>query len=261
MTNSGEGFSTAREPDMPATGLSEMAQDLIPGAKPTHTGAELLHVAVIDSHCLTRECIANGVSCIFDEKKIVSFSSVFECNSQQAHQFGLVILHLHGPESDPLKLIGSLRSAHGLSVVFLISDHDYQTGAEFIRAASRLGARGFVSTKTTGLALALSAIRFVQAGGFFAPVDGLLSPPPPRPRPAPMLVGASELTPRETVVLGLLKEGKTNKTIARDLQLSSNTVKVHVHNILRKMQVGSRTEAALIVSPAASAKEDAVLIA
>jgi two-component system nitrate/nitrite response regulator NarL len=59
---------------------------------------------------------------------------------------------------------------------------------------------------------------------------------------------ATDLTARETIVLRLLAEGKTNKVIAQELRLSSNTVKVHVHNILRKMRVSSRTKAAMIVS-------------
>jgi DNA-binding NarL/FixJ family response regulator len=168
---------------------------------------------------------------------------------------------LHGSEYPPLDLIRSLRSVHTHSVVFLISDLEYQTDPEFIRAAWRMGTRGFVSTKATSLSLALSAISFVQAGGFFfAPVDDMLalSPAPGEPPAEP--VAASGLTSRETVVLSLLKEGKTNKVIARELRLSSNTVKVHVHNILRKMQASNRTEAASRVSPTISSATGNVMI-
>jgi len=60
----------------------------------------------------------------------------------------------------------------------------------------------------------------------------------------PSAAAASKLTARETVVLGFLKQGKSNKAIAGELRLSNNTVKVHVHNILRKMRAFSRAEAA-----------------
>ena len=56
----------------------------------------------------------------------------------------------------------------------------------------------------------------------------------------------SELTPRETEILGLLAEGQSNKTIARNLGISDGTVKLHVKAILRKLEVHSRVEAAVM---------------
>ena len=53
------------------------------------------------------------------------------------------------------------------------------------------------------------------------------------------------LTERETEVLRLLARGKANKEIARELNVSENTVKSHVHNVLAKLGVLSRTQAAL----------------
>lgn len=54
-----------------------------------------------------------------------------------------------------------------------------------------------------------------------------------------------KLTDRETDVLRLLAEGKANKEIARELTISETTVKTHVSNILMKLDVPSRTQAAL----------------
>ncbi len=56
----------------------------------------------------------------------------------------------------------------------------------------------------------------------------------------------SELTPRETEILGLLAEGQSNKAIARNLGISDGTVKLHVKAILRKLNVHSRVEAAVM---------------
>jgi len=56
----------------------------------------------------------------------------------------------------------------------------------------------------------------------------------------------SELTPRETEILGLLAEGQSNKAIARNLGISDGTVKLHVKAILRKLSVHSRVEAAVM---------------
>lgn len=55
-----------------------------------------------------------------------------------------------------------------------------------------------------------------------------------------------ELTPREKEVLDLLREGKSNQDIADDLCIEVGTVKNHVHNILKKLEVESRHEAAAL---------------
>lgn len=51
------------------------------------------------------------------------------------------------------------------------------------------------------------------------------------------------LTPRETEVLRILLQGKSNKTISRELRIAESTVKVHAHAVYRKLNVGRRTEA------------------
>lgn len=56
----------------------------------------------------------------------------------------------------------------------------------------------------------------------------------------------SDLTPRESEILGLLAEGQSNKVIARHLGISDGTVKLHVKAILRKLNVHSRVEAAVM---------------
>jgi DNA-binding NarL/FixJ family response regulator len=271
MTDSDEAVCMASErdldlkqdrypPHLPAMGLKGLANDLVTSTMPANANTKLPDVAVIDSHCLTRECIASTISYLFDASRVFLFHSVLDYNNRKNSDFHLIILCLHASDHRPLDLIRSLRPAHGPSIIFLISDLDEVTRPEFIRAAWRLGARGFVSAQTTSMTLALSAIRFVQAGGFFAPVDALLSRPPAPAEPQPSSPAAPELTARERVVLGLLKEGKTNKIIARELRLSSNTVKVHVHNILRKMQASNRTEAASRISPTIAAGDGAVLM-
>ena len=56
--------------------------------------------------------------------------------------------------------------------------------------------------------------------------------------------GLSCLTPRELEVLQYLSEGISNRQIAEELVISENTVKIHVHNILDKLELKNRREAA-----------------
>ena len=57
-----------------------------------------------------------------------------------------------------------------------------------------------------------------------------------------------ELTPREVEVLRLLSEGHTNQQIARELLVSTSTVKNHIHQVLTKLGASDRTQAAVIAT-------------
>jgi DNA-binding NarL/FixJ family response regulator len=60
--------------------------------------------------------------------------------------------------------------------------------------------------------------------------------------------GAPDLTPREIEILALIERGLTNQQIARELVIEVGTVKNHVHNILQKLDVGSREDAAAVAT-------------
>jgi two-component system, NarL family, nitrate/nitrite response regulator NarL len=75
------------------------------------------------------------------------------------------------------------------------------------------------------------------AAAMFSRLAGLLrEPEPPASLPS--------LSARESEILALVAEGRSNKEIARRLEISAATVKNHMHNILQKLQVGRRGEAA-----------------
>ncbi|HYA80967.1 MAG TPA: response regulator transcription factor, partial [Methylocystis sp.] len=118
-------------------------------------------------------------------------------------------------------------------------------GADPERIAELLktGVRGCIPSTTT-IQIALQAIRLVLVGGVFVPAnwsqkEGSLDLATPRDSES------AALTKRQADVARAIKQGKANKLIAHELQMSENTVKVHVHNILKKLQVTNRTEAAL----------------
>jgi RNA polymerase sigma factor (sigma-70 family) len=117
--------------------------------------------------------------------------------------------------------------------------------------ALRAGAKGYVLKDATPQQVA-EAIRIVASGG------GILSPSlVPKvlaefqrfaETKAELRKLFSELTPRERDILRLLAQGKSNKEIAQILFLSEKTVRNYVSNILRKLEVNSRTEAALLAA-------------
>ena len=95
-----------------------------------------------------------------------------------------------------------------------------------------------------GLILVLSAPQEVQAD--LAPILARAVQGKSDPNKKEKLNPFSHLTPRETEILGLLAEGQSNKVIARNLGISDGTVKLHVKAILRKLNVHSRVEVAVM---------------
>lgn len=102
----------------------------------------------------------------------------------------------------------------------------------------------------------VETLRFVQRGGTFIPLDVLINAPMERKRSHGAEARRTEmrgLTPSEQRVLELLRKGKPNKVIARELDIEETTVKVHVRRIMKKLNAANRTQAALVAQQMAGA--------
>ncbi|MER5420987.1 response regulator transcription factor [Streptosporangium roseum] len=117
---------------------------------------------------------------------------------------------------------------------------------EDVAPAMRAGASGFLYKDVDPAAL-VQAIRAVYGGQvLLAPeaAEAMLSVPAPAPAPAAGRYVAP-LTDRELEVLALIASGRSNREIARELAVAEKTVKTHVSNVLMKLGVQDRTQAAL----------------
>jgi two-component system, NarL family, nitrate/nitrite response regulator NarL len=113
-----------------------------------------------------------------------------------------------------------------------------------LRDAIRAGFQGYL-TKDTPLVQFVGSIQTIIDGQVVMPralAPGAAGAQSAEERAAALLV--AQLTPREREVLALLAEGVNSKAICARLGVSSNTVRTHVQNILTKLQVHSRLEAA-----------------
>lgn len=104
------------------------------------------------------------------------------------------------------------------------------------------GGAGFVP-KTIGVMAMIAAVQLMANGGKFAPMSMLDDPPEAES-------ALDELTRREMDVLRGICEGKSNKEIARDLDVQEVTIKLHVKTLSRKLGAKNRTHAAMIARDA-----------
>lgn len=195
----------------------------------------MIRVLVVDDHPLFR----NGLTALLEtlpDLVVVGDAGDGETAVSRAIELQpdvvLMDLNLPGtPGLEATRRIVAAAPACAVLVVTMLADD------ASIAAAMRVGARGYV-LKEAGQDEVLAAIRTVAAGGaVFGPgvAARLLNLP----------TGGTGLTARESEVLALLGDGRSNAEIARELGLSLKTVQNHVSNVLAKLQVRDRTQAAL----------------
>ena len=205
---------------------------------------EKIRIVLIDDHTLFRSGI----------KALLSRQSDFDVIGEAADGFtgiklveqmrpDIVLLDLDMPVMNGRETLAQILSSNPQQTVVMLTvseDNDDLT------ECMRIGARGFLLKNINADFLLDSIRKAVDGDNVFSPemttrlVQSLISPVSPR---ADHLL--STLTPREMEILGYLAAGHSNKVIARHLDLAESTIKVHVQNILRKLNLSSRVQAAV----------------
>lgn len=158
-----------------------------------------------------------------------------------SNQPEIVLLDVRLLDVNGLTVLGLLRRERPTVKVLMLSSFD---APAYVAWAVVFGASGFL-TKTISREELIAAIERVASGATLwtaeqlRRVNGALSVPDANDELA------AALTAREAEVLSHLAEGRSNKEIARILELSCDTVKEHVQHLLRKLGVADRTQAAI----------------
>jgi len=193
-----------------------------------------IRLLVADDHMVMRMGLVHAASAQSDLEVIAEVESGEEAiEAYRIHHPDVLILDLRMHGLGGLATIRALRKEFPRARIVVFSN--YARGEEVYQAL-KAGAAGFV-VKTMNLAQLLDAIRRVHAGERYVPPE------------LAMRLGERTLSPlseRETEVLALIAKGQINKEIAAALGVTEGTVKLHVTNILAKLEVNARTEALVV---------------
>lgn len=155
--------------------------------------------------------------------------------------FDLVILDFNMPGMNGLEGLRAAIASRATQRFALISGEASRSVAE---QALAMGAAGFIPKSLPAKSL-VNAVKFMAMGERYAPIEFMTAGDA-----EPTNVLSEQLTKRELQVLRGLTEGKTNKQIARDLDVQEPTVKLHIRNTYRKIGAPNRTVAALLAREA-----------
>lgn len=227
-----------------------------------------MKVLLIDDHPLILSALKTVIQGLGEGVSVVGAASAAEARATLAADpdFDLVLLDLALGDAHGFDVLTEFRAQYPALPVVVVSASD--RSSDVIHAID-LGAMGFVPKRASNDIL-FEALHVVMSGGIYVPPMTLRSfddaPAPAAAGSVPQALAvvrehaeAGEaqkavplasigLTPRQTDVLALLLQGKPNKLIARELNVSVETVKDHVAAVLRALNVSSRTQAVLAVS-------------
>lgn len=196
-----------------------------------------LRILLVDDHAVVRDGLAAVLATDTGFEVSAAVGSIDEALLRLRQQpVDVLLLDLLLGSENALERLSELRAlAPGTTVLLLSSAQD----EGLARQALRLGARGFLTKDIDGEAL-ISAIKAAHRGEL--QLSGKLDARLVRgPDPA----AAAGLSQREIDVLQQLAEGLSNAEIAERLGIGETTVKTHVGNLLAKLGVNDRTQAAV----------------
>ncbi|HZG35966.1 MAG TPA: response regulator transcription factor [Gaiellaceae bacterium] len=146
----------------------------------------------------------------------------------------VVLLDIRMPDLDGLTCLERLKRHHPEVAVVILSTF---AGDDYVEAARARGAEGYIVKTVDPLGLPAMVCEAVASPEFV-----LFRPEIDEPVAEPQ--DAHGLSEREVAIVRAVSRGLTNKEIGRELFVSEQTVKFHLRNIYRKLEIGSRAEAA-----------------
>lgn len=207
-----------------------------------------MRVLVVDDHALVRRGMGHVIRECFPDAEVLEAGSATDALEKlSTGSIDIALVDVRMPDADGLELLHDLKSRWPELPVIMLTSFDH---AHYVRRALAEGAAGYMLKDATPEDLE-QAINVALSGGgnvlspkviqnLFESIEGGTAGDG-----SPSVRTAGSLTQRETEILALLAEGRSNRDISRALFLSEKTVKAHLAAIFRKLSVTNRTQAAM----------------
>jgi DNA-binding NarL/FixJ family response regulator len=197
--------------------------------------SEVIRILTVDDHALLREGIAAMLGGQPDMKLIGQASNGREAiDSFRSLRPDVTLMDLRMPEKSGLDAIVAIRAEFPKARIIVLTTY---AGDAQAAAALKAGAMGYLLKNLVRREL-IDTIRAVHAGKRRVPVEIATE--------IAEHVADDTLSVRELEVLRRVAEGKSNKAIAAELDISEGTVKTHMKSVLPKLEASDRTHAVMI---------------
>lgn len=202
----------------------------------------MIHVSLIEDDRVTRESLAT----LIGRDPALSCLGTYGSAEEALHHIhaslpDVLLVDIHLPGKSGIECVASLKARHPQLQVLMLTTYD---DSDFVFEALRAGASGYLLKRNPSADI-LDAIKEVHAGG--SPMSAIIARKvvsyfqSGRKPPGEL----QTLTARENEILRHLSMGLHYKEIADQLQISTSTVRAHLHTIYGKLHVQSRTEAVI----------------
>lgn len=222
-------------------------QQIRPG--PNYGNEKNMKILVADDHALFRA----GLRYLLDQlDEHPEFSEAGSCEDlveklREDDGYDLVLIDLLMPGVETFSRVQEVCEIAGDVPVVVISVRER---AEDVQRAIKAGAAGYIP-KSSKPDVMINALKLVLSGGIYIPPNvlhlsggsGMVASGAPPALEAGAIAG--RLTGRQREVMALLAQGKSNKEIASELGLAAGTVKIHISNIFKALNVRNRTQAVI----------------
>jgi DNA-binding NarL/FixJ family response regulator len=216
----------------------------------------MVKILIVDDHPLYREGLSATLARRVPDAEVLGAANVAEGLAVLDSNPGvdLVLIDIHLPGLDGFAALDLYRRAHPAIARVLVSGHGLDEAD--LQRAMQAGASGFIP-KTLTVHRMIDAITRILDGGIFVPAPSeaaghepaaaaeRIAGFPDTPPRADLERVARGMSLRQLEVLTLLGQGRSNKDIARRLDIAERTVKAHATRVFELLEVANRTQAVL----------------
>lgn len=198
-----------------------------------------MKILIADDHALFRDGLALRLEQIAPDAIILqasNYAQIFKIIKNDT-DIAIIILDIEMQDMPWMEALQDMRKLLPKTAIVVVSaSEDGRT----IRSVMSTGVKGYI-TKRSDIKVFDNALKLILDGGTYVPP--ILINNPPINNLSTKSTGLKTLTNRQSQVLDLIAQGKSNKQIAYDMGVSESTVKLHINALLRSLHVSNRTQA------------------